>query len=111
MPINQPGTQIKLTNVSVVRQKKGGKRFEVSLVRGDMDPRLCEMPLEQSVGRQTLGISERALPENLIKDARDIPRPPKADDIDCLLSEQSVRVPLRRVSLTSHAAKSNAVKD
>jgi len=30
MPINQPGTQIKLTNVSVVRLKKGGKRFEIA---------------------------------------------------------------------------------
>ncbi|CAD6924877.1 unnamed protein product [Tilletia controversa] len=29
MPINQPANQIKLTNVSVVRLKKGGKRFEV----------------------------------------------------------------------------------
>lgn len=30
MPINQPANQIKLTNVSVVRLKKGGKRFEVA---------------------------------------------------------------------------------
>ncbi|EJD04442.1 Shwachman-Bodian-diamond syndrome protein [Fomitiporia mediterranea MF3/22] len=30
MPINQPSNQIKLTNVSVVRLKKGGKRFEVA---------------------------------------------------------------------------------
>jgi ribosome maturation protein SDO1 len=30
MPINQPSNQIKLTNVSIVRLKKGGKRFEVS---------------------------------------------------------------------------------
>lgn len=30
MPINQPGTQVKLTNVSVVRLKKGGKRFEIA---------------------------------------------------------------------------------
>lgn len=26
----QPGTQIKLTNVSIVRLKKAGKRFEVN---------------------------------------------------------------------------------
>lgn len=30
MPINQPANQIKLTNVSVVRLKKGGKRFEIA---------------------------------------------------------------------------------
>jgi len=30
MPINQPSNQIKLTNVSVVRLKKGGKRFEIA---------------------------------------------------------------------------------
>ncbi|CAG8464831.1 5134_t:CDS:2 [Funneliformis caledonium] len=30
MPLNQPSNQIKLTNVSVVRIKKGGKRFEVA---------------------------------------------------------------------------------
>lgn len=30
MPINQPANQIKLTNVSVVRLRKGGKRFEVA---------------------------------------------------------------------------------
>ncbi|WWD20003.1 SBDS family rRNA metabolism protein [Kwoniella shandongensis] len=31
MSINkQPGTQIKLTNVSIVRTKKGGKRFEIA---------------------------------------------------------------------------------
>ncbi|PWN89350.1 Shwachman-Bodian-diamond syndrome protein [Acaromyces ingoldii] len=30
MPINQPSNQIKLTNVSVVRLRKGGKRFEVA---------------------------------------------------------------------------------
>ncbi|KAL5534687.1 hypothetical protein ACEPAG_1151 [Sanghuangporus baumii] len=30
MPINQPSNQIKLTNVSIVRLKKGGKRFEVA---------------------------------------------------------------------------------
>lgn len=30
MPINQPANQIKLTNVSVVRYKKGGKRFEIA---------------------------------------------------------------------------------
>ncbi|TFY54260.1 hypothetical protein EVJ58_g8967 [Rhodofomes roseus] len=30
MPLNQPSNQIKLTNVSVVRLKKGGKRFEVA---------------------------------------------------------------------------------
>ncbi|KAJ3476180.1 hypothetical protein NLI96_g11341 [Meripilus lineatus] len=29
MPIQQPSNQIKLTNVSIVRLKKGGKRFEV----------------------------------------------------------------------------------
>ncbi|KAL7410686.1 SBDS protein C-terminal domain-containing protein [Mrakia frigida] len=29
-PISQPGTQIKLTNVSIVRLKKGGKRFEIA---------------------------------------------------------------------------------
>ncbi|KAL7422921.1 hypothetical protein Q5752_002218 [Cryptotrichosporon argae] len=28
--IRQPGTQIKLTNVSIVRMKKGGKRFEIA---------------------------------------------------------------------------------
>ncbi|THH13197.1 hypothetical protein EW146_g6995 [Bondarzewia mesenterica] len=32
MPINQPSNQIKLTNVSIVRLKKGGKRFEVDRV-------------------------------------------------------------------------------
>ncbi|KAI0932847.1 hypothetical protein AcW1_000149 [Taiwanofungus camphoratus] len=30
MPINQPSGQIKLTNVSIVRLKKGGKRFEIA---------------------------------------------------------------------------------
>ncbi|ODV92331.1 hypothetical protein CANCADRAFT_917 [Tortispora caseinolytica NRRL Y-17796] len=30
MPIQQPNTQIKLTNVSIVRMKKGKKRFEVA---------------------------------------------------------------------------------
>lgn len=30
MPINQPANQIKLTNVSIVRLKKAGKRFEVA---------------------------------------------------------------------------------
>lgn len=30
MPINQPATQIKLTNVSMVRIKKGKKRFEIA---------------------------------------------------------------------------------
>ncbi|KAH8101580.1 Shwachman-Bodian-diamond syndrome protein [Cristinia sonorae] len=30
MPINQPSNQIKLTNVSIVRYKKGGKRFEIA---------------------------------------------------------------------------------
>ncbi|KIY64508.1 Shwachman-Bodian-diamond syndrome protein [Cylindrobasidium torrendii FP15055 ss-10] len=30
MPINQPSNQIKLTNVSIVRLKKGGKRYEVA---------------------------------------------------------------------------------
>ncbi|KAI0820638.1 Shwachman-Bodian-diamond syndrome protein [Trametes gibbosa] len=30
MPINQPSNQIKLTNVSIVRLKKGGKRFEIA---------------------------------------------------------------------------------
>ncbi|KZT08920.1 Shwachman-Bodian-diamond syndrome protein [Laetiporus sulphureus 93-53] len=30
MPINQPSNQIKLTNVSVVRLRKAGKRFEVA---------------------------------------------------------------------------------
>ncbi|CDR45662.1 CYFA0S19e01530g1_1 [Cyberlindnera fabianii] len=30
MPINQPSNQIKLTNVSLVRMKKGKKRFEVA---------------------------------------------------------------------------------
>ncbi|KAI0726043.1 Shwachman-Bodian-diamond syndrome protein [Fomitopsis betulina] len=30
MPINLPSNQIKLTNVSVVRLKKGGKRFEIA---------------------------------------------------------------------------------
>ncbi|KAI0005413.1 Shwachman-Bodian-diamond syndrome protein [Russula compacta] len=29
MPINQPSNQIKLTNVSIVRLKKGGKRYEI----------------------------------------------------------------------------------
>ncbi|WVO18400.1 SBDS family rRNA metabolism protein [Cryptococcus depauperatus] len=28
--LRQPGTQIKLTNVSIVRMKKGGKRFEIA---------------------------------------------------------------------------------
>ncbi|KAG8938941.1 hypothetical protein FRC00_014307 [Tulasnella sp. 408] len=31
MPIQQPSNQIKLTNVSIVRLKKGGKRFEASM--------------------------------------------------------------------------------
>jgi len=30
MPINQPSNQIKLTNVSTVRLKKGGKRYEIA---------------------------------------------------------------------------------
>ncbi|CAG8476141.1 13302_t:CDS:2 [Ambispora gerdemannii] len=30
MPINQPSNQIKLTNVSIVRLRKGGKRFEIA---------------------------------------------------------------------------------
>jgi len=30
MPIQQPANQIKLTNVSIVRLRKGGKRFEVA---------------------------------------------------------------------------------
>ncbi|KAF8633911.1 hypothetical protein AX15_001098 [Amanita polypyramis BW_CC] len=30
MPIQQPSNQIKLTNVSIVRLKKGGKRFEIA---------------------------------------------------------------------------------
>ncbi|WFD30557.1 hypothetical protein MSPP1_001578 [Malassezia sp. CBS 17886] len=30
MPINQPSTNIKLTNVSLVRLRRGGKRFEVA---------------------------------------------------------------------------------
>ncbi|KAG9291715.1 hypothetical protein G9A89_012000 [Geosiphon pyriformis] len=30
MPINQPSGQIKLTNVSIVRLRKGGKRFEIA---------------------------------------------------------------------------------
>jgi len=30
MPIQQPSGQIKLTNVSIVRLKKGGKRFEIA---------------------------------------------------------------------------------
>ncbi|TCD62816.1 hypothetical protein EIP91_006382 [Steccherinum ochraceum] len=30
MPIQQPSNQIKLTNVSIVRYKKGGKRFEIA---------------------------------------------------------------------------------
>lgn len=30
MPINQPANVIKLTNVSVVRYKRSGKRFEVA---------------------------------------------------------------------------------
>lgn len=30
MPINQPSNQIKLTNVAVVRLKKGKKRFELA---------------------------------------------------------------------------------
>ncbi|EIM83417.1 Shwachman-Bodian-diamond syndrome protein [Stereum hirsutum FP-91666 SS1] len=30
MPINQPSGQIKLTNVSIVRLKKGGKRYEIA---------------------------------------------------------------------------------
>ena len=30
MPINQPANQIRLTNVSVVRLRKGGKRFEIA---------------------------------------------------------------------------------
>jgi len=30
MPINLPSNQIKLTNVSIVRLKKGGKRFEIA---------------------------------------------------------------------------------
>lgn len=30
MPINQPSNQIKLTNVSIVKLKKGGKRFEIA---------------------------------------------------------------------------------
>ncbi|CCH44658.1 Ribosome maturation protein SBDS [Wickerhamomyces ciferrii] len=30
MPINQPSNQIKLTNVSLVRMKKGKKRFEIA---------------------------------------------------------------------------------
>ncbi len=30
MPINQPSNQIKLTNVSVVRYKRSGKRFEIA---------------------------------------------------------------------------------
>ncbi|KAI0307517.1 Shwachman-Bodian-diamond syndrome protein [Multifurca ochricompacta] len=30
MPINQPSNQIKLTNVSIVRLKKGGKRYEIA---------------------------------------------------------------------------------
>ncbi|KAI9634182.1 35S primary transcript processing-related protein [Dioszegia hungarica] len=45
MPINQPGTQIKLTNVSVVRLKKGGKRFEnkVSEFRSKVETDLSEI--------------------------------------------------------------------
>jgi ribosome maturation protein SDO1 len=30
MPINQPANQIKLTNVSIVRLRKAGKRFEIA---------------------------------------------------------------------------------
>lgn len=30
MPLNQPSNQIKLTNVSIVRLKKGGKRYEIA---------------------------------------------------------------------------------
>ncbi|KAJ1036300.1 hypothetical protein NDA18_000165 [Ustilago nuda] len=48
MPINQPANQIRLTNVSVVRLRKGGKRFEIACyknkvrewrtgVEGDLD--------------------------------------------------------------------------
>jgi len=33
MPINLPSNQIKLTNVSIVRLKKGGKRFEIACYR------------------------------------------------------------------------------
>ncbi|CAE7139098.1 unnamed protein product [Rhizoctonia solani] len=36
MRVNQPSNQIKLTNVSIVRLKKGGKRFEVSPSRSEM---------------------------------------------------------------------------
>jgi ribosome maturation protein SDO1 len=33
MSIFQPSNQIRLTNVSVVRLKKGGKRFEIACYR------------------------------------------------------------------------------
>jgi len=36
----QPGTQIKLTNVSIVRLKKAGKRFEV---RSPLSPSLASL--------------------------------------------------------------------
>ncbi|ORY35789.1 35S primary transcript processing-related protein [Naematelia encephala] len=37
MPITfQPGTQIKLTNVSIVRMKKGGKRFEIACYKNSV---------------------------------------------------------------------------
>ncbi|CAD6957753.1 unnamed protein product [Tilletia caries] len=38
MPINQPANQIKLTNVSVVRLKKGGKRFEIACYKNKVAP-------------------------------------------------------------------------
>ncbi|THH11354.1 hypothetical protein EW145_g705 [Phellinidium pouzarii] len=37
MPINQPSNQIKLTNVSIVRLKKGGKRFEVACYKNKVE--------------------------------------------------------------------------
>jgi len=37
MPINQPSNQIKLTNVSIVRLKKGGKRFEIACYKNKVN--------------------------------------------------------------------------
>ncbi|RXK35955.1 SBDS family rRNA metabolism protein [Tremella mesenterica] len=35
--LRQPGTQIKLTNVSIVRMKKGGKRFEIACYKNKVN--------------------------------------------------------------------------
>ncbi|KAI0638807.1 Shwachman-Bodian-diamond syndrome protein [Trametes polyzona] len=96
MQINQPSNQIKLTNVSVVRLKKGGKRFEIACYKNKVQEWRSGVETDIDDVLQIANVFVNVSKGELAK-SQDLQKAFGTTDTNTIVKEVRVHVLLRRL--------------